>query len=87
METRSQDPASAYVCLVEASRAAANAAQIDVMFITLAGLERWYEIEDRLLPLQTELLSLAVATGKTNQLRAEALVYAIRLIDFAEKRR
>ncbi|MBW3596912.1 MAG: trypsin-like peptidase domain-containing protein [Planctomycetes bacterium] len=87
LETRSQDPAAAYVCLLEASRAAAKAAQIEIMFITLAGLERWYEIDDRLLPVQTELLSLAVDAARSHDVRAEALVYALRLIDFAEQRR
>ncbi|HUT90026.1 MAG TPA: trypsin-like peptidase domain-containing protein [Thermoguttaceae bacterium] len=87
IETRSQDPAAAYVCLWEASRTAARAGQIDLTFGTLAGLERWYEIDDQLLPMQTEALALSERALRFNEQKVQALVYAVRLIDFAEERR
>ncbi|MHB8956355.1 MAG: trypsin-like peptidase domain-containing protein [Pirellulaceae bacterium] len=87
VETRGQDPAAAFVCLWEASRTAAKAGQIDVTFGTLAGLERWYEIDDQLLPMQIEVLALCERAVRSNEHKAQALVYAVRLIDFAESRR
>ena len=87
METRGQDPAAAFVCLWEASRTAAKAGQIDLSFGTLAGLERWYEIDARLLPMQLEVLALCERAARSNEHKALALVYAVRLIDFAESRR
>lgn len=86
-ETRSQDPAAAFVCLWEASRTAAKAGQVDLSLGTLAGLERWYEIDDRLLPMQIEVLTLCGRAVRSNELKLQALVYAVRLIGFAESRR
>ena len=83
LETRDQDPAAAYVCLWEASRAAAKGTQLDLMFATLAGLERWYEIDDRLLPMQVEVLELSTKKMQTSLQRAEALSYSVLLIEFA----
>ena len=87
LETRGQDPAAAFVCLREASRAAAQAAQVELMFVTLAGLERWYEIDKQLLPMQLEVLSLADRAARSDERRVEALGYALKLIDFAEQQR
>jgi S1-C subfamily serine protease len=86
LDTRNQDPAASYVCLWEASQTAARGEQIELCFVTLAGLERWYEIDEQLLGMQVEALSLIAKSANTEELRASAMGYAIRLIDFAIER-